>query len=93
MRLSFRQLVDIGVFQMLLFLRLQNGVYHSQANINGGKLCILEKTEGNCISLPISGEGLFDSLYVGERLCIGQNINGGGARIVQIRLDDDFIVP
>ena len=36
----------------------------------------------------IQGEGLFDSLYLGERLRIGQNINGGGAQVVQIRLDE-----
>lgn len=60
-----------------------------QANIQGGKLCIKE----SCIieGLPIKGTGLFDSLYVGERLRIGQNLNGGGARVVQIRLDDDIL--
>ena len=42
--------------------------------------------EGACVDLPIRGEGIFDSLYLSERLRIGQNINGGGARIVQIRL-------
>lgn len=57
-----------------------------QANIQGGKLCLFQKQA--CIDLPIHGEGLFDSLYVGERIRIGQNINGGGARIVQIRLED-----
>ncbi|CAJ1950005.1 unnamed protein product [Cylindrotheca closterium] len=60
-----------------------------QANINGGKLCVHagSNTEGACVGLPIKGEGIFDSLYLGERLRIGQNINGGGARVVQIRLD------
>jgi len=55
-----------------------------QANIQGGKLCL--KDDDLCIGLPIQGVGLFDSLYVGERLRIGQNLNGGGARVVQIRL-------
>jgi hypothetical protein len=55
-----------------------------RASIQGGKLCVLSS---NCIGLPIQGEGIFDSLYLGERLRIGQNINGGGARVVQIRLD------
>ena len=54
------------------------------ANINQGKLCMLENT---CVPLPISGEGLFDGVYVGDRLRIGQNINGGGARVVQLRLE------
>jgi hypothetical protein len=53
------------------------------ANINQGKLCALENS---CVPLPISGEGLFDGVYVGDRLRIGQNINGGGARVVQLRL-------
>eukprot|EP00980_Cylindrotheca_fusiformis_P000768 scaffold184_cov125-Cylindrotheca_fusiformis.AAC.3 len=55
-----------------------------RASIHGGTLCFRQT---NCIGLPIEGEGIFDSLYLGERLRIGQNINGGGARIVQIRLD------
>jgi hypothetical protein len=54
------------------------------ANIFGGKLCAFEDA---CVSLPISGEGLFDGVYLGERLRIGQNINGGGARVVQLRLE------
>ena len=54
------------------------------AHIHGGKLCAFENT---CVSLPISGEGLFDGVYLGERLRIGQNINGGGARVVQLRLE------
>jgi len=63
------------------------------ANINGGKLCLSSSSSsssstGNvvCTKLPIRGEGIFDSIYVGPRLRIGQNINGGGARVVQIRL-------
>jgi hypothetical protein len=39
------------------------------------------------INLPmIRGRGIFDSLYLGDRLRIGRNINGGGARVVQVRL-------
>ena len=56
-----------------------------QANIQGGKLCVAKKDV--CVGLPIQGTGLFDSLYLGQRLRIGQNLNGGGARVVQIRLD------
>lgn len=55
-----------------------------RASIQGGKLCVLSS---NCIGLPIQGAGIFDSLYLGERLRVGLNINGGGARVVQIRLD------
>lgn len=56
-----------------------------RANIEGGKICAFGS---HCIGLPIQGEGLFDSLYLGDRLRIGQNLNGGGARVVQIRLDE-----
>ena len=59
------------------------------ANINGGKLCLYKV---HCIDLPIQGEGLFDSVYLGARLRIGKNINGGGALVVQIRLDDEASV-
>jgi hypothetical protein len=52
------------------------------ANIEGGKLC----WQNSCIALPIHGEGLFDGVYLGERLRIGQNVNGSGARVVQVRL-------
>jgi hypothetical protein len=54
-----------------------------QAHIQGGKLCVSDK----CIRLPIQGEGLFESVYLGERLRIGKNLNGGGARVIQLRLD------
>lgn len=63
-----------------------------EATINGGKLCVgaplSDNTNSNCpIDLPmIKGTGIFDSIYLGDRLRIGQNINGGGARVVQIRL-------
>lgn len=54
-----------------------------KADINTGGLCIGEE---KCIPLPITGEGLFDGVYLGERLRIGQNLNGGGARVVQVKL-------
>jgi hypothetical protein len=60
-----------------------------EANIEGGKMCFASKEPAvNCwIDLPmIKGQGLFDSLYLGDRLRIGQNLNGGGARVVQLRL-------
>ena len=60
-----------------------------QADIQGGKLCVQRIF---CAPLPIQGQGLFDSVYLGERLRVGQNINGGGARIVQIRLDEGVVV-
>ena len=52
-------------------------------DIDSGKLCFSK----NCLPLPISGQGLFDGLYLGKRLRIGQNLNGGGARVVQVRMD------
>ena len=55
------------------------------AQINGGEICW--RSTDACLNLPISGEGLFDSVYLGERLRIGQNINGGGARVVQVKLE------
>lgn len=63
-----------------------------EATINGGKFCVgaplADDTRAHCpIDLPmIQGTGIFDSIYLGDRLRIGQNINGGGARVVQIRL-------
>ena len=66
-----------------------------EATIQGGKLCLdaplpslpAPKTANCPIDLPmIQGTGIFESIYLGERLRIGQNINGGGARVVQIRL-------
>jgi len=55
------------------------------ANIDSGKLCWGKHTDA-CLPLPISGEGLFDGVYLGKRIRIGQNLNGGGARVVQIRV-------
>ena len=65
-----------------------------EASINGGKLCVNGGSvprNNESISCPIDlpmirGEGIFDSVYLGDRLRIGQNINGGGARVVQVRL-------
>lgn len=65
-----------------------------EATIEGGKLCFgssafqPKMASDRCqIDLPmIKGKGIFDSLYLGDRLRIGQNINGGGARVVQLRL-------
>lgn len=56
-----------------------------RASIDTGGLC-LGGGDGKCLPLPIKGEGIFDSVYLGERLRIGQNINGGGARVVQVKL-------
>ena len=60
----------------------KNNMY--QAMIEKGELCYTDA----CIDLPmIQGEGLFESVYLGECLRSGQNINGGGARIVQVKLE------
>jgi len=56
-----------------------------RANIEKGALCVGDGDE-KCIPLPIKGEGIFDGVYLGERLRIGQNINGGGARVVQVKV-------
>lgn len=90
-----------------------------RAIINRGQLCA---RDGPCLPLPISGEGLFDGVYLDERIRIGvpssagvtvtaaihlealqgngfprtahlsfafsgQNLNGGGARVVQVRVE------
>ena len=57
-----------------------------RAEIEGGGLCVGEG-EDECLPLPIHGEGIFDGVYLGRRLRIGQNINGGGARVVQVRVN------
>lgn len=46
-----------------------------RASIDRGELCA---RSGPCLPLPISGEGLFDGVYLGSKLRIGQNLNGGG---------------
>ena len=56
-----------------------------RADITGGGLCV--GADGPCAPLPIRGEGIFDGQYLGARLRIGQNLNGGGARIVQVRVE------
>lgn len=56
-----------------------------RANIEQGGLCIGDESK-RCIPLPIRGEGLFDGVYLGERIRIGQNLNGTGARVVQIKI-------
>ena len=61
------------------------------ATIQRGDMCFFgsgteDESRQMCIPLPIFGVGLFDGLYVGRRLRIGQNLNGGGARVVQVRL-------
>jgi hypothetical protein len=40
--------------------------------------------------LPIEGVGVFESVFLGDRLRIGQNINGGGALAVQVRVQGDL---
>lgn len=71
-------------------LREEDGATRSpkrfRADIDSGRLCLGGGTRA-CLPLPISGVGLFDGVYLGSRLRIGQNLNGGGARIVQVRVD------
>jgi len=57
-----------------------------KANIHKGKMCFCNSVDATCVPLPITGEGLFDGLYLGKRLRIGQNINGGRARVVQVKI-------
>jgi hypothetical protein len=42
-----------------------------------------------CAERPLSGETyrVFEGEYVGPRLRIGQDLNSGGARVVQVRVD------
>jgi hypothetical protein len=54
------------------------------AQIRGGQVCWNGK---EILPLPISGEGIFDGVYLGDRLRIGKNLNGGGARVVQVRMN------
>jgi len=63
-----------------------------QANIQGGALCASVTEKPVCAPLPISGVGLFDSVYLGDRLRIGQNVNGDGALVVQVRMDGSTVV-
>jgi len=57
-----------------------------RADIQKGHLCLGGAADASCLPLPISGQGLFDGLYIGERLRIGQNLNGGGATVVQVKI-------
>lgn len=52
------------------------------ADIDSGALC----APFGCAPLPISGLGEFDGVYLDDRLRVGQNLNGGGARVVQVRV-------
>jgi hypothetical protein len=52
------------------------------ANINRGDICAGKV----CAKLPIEGEGIFDGMYLGERMRIGQNLNGSGALVLQVRV-------
>ena len=71
-----------------------------QADITSGQVCwqqpaaqsrrqssipLVVRSE-SCLDLPIQGMGLFDSLYLGPRLRTLRNINGTGARGIQIRM-------
>ena len=62
------------------------------ADIYRGDLCIggnsLDDNNADilCVKLPISGVGVFNGVYLGERLRIGQSLNGGGAIVVQTKL-------
>ena len=54
-----------------------------RADINAGRICAGPAADAPCVPLPISGVGLFDGVYLGPRLRIGQNLNGGGVRAAQ----------
>ena len=58
-----------------------------RADINDGRICLGSTLAAPCVPLPISGVGLFDGVYLTDELRIGQNLNGGGARIVQVRVE------
>ena len=61
-----------------------------KADITGGALCLsvgggdgvtsAANIARGCVPLPIKGEGVFYGVYLGPRLRIGQNLNGGGVR-------------
>jgi len=52
-----------------------------RADIRRGDLC----AGSFCVKLPIEGIGTFDGVYLGEGIRIGQNLNGSGALVVQVR--------
>eukprot|EP00444_Apocalathium_aciculiferum_P045933 CAMPEP_0183534988 /NCGR_PEP_ID=MMETSP0371-20130417/27248_1 /TAXON_ID=268820 /ORGANISM="Peridinium aciculiferum, Strain PAER-2" /LENGTH=279 /DNA_ID=CAMNT_0025735401 /DNA_START=80 /DNA_END=919 /DNA_ORIENTATION=+ len=55
-----------------------------RANINSGTLDI---GQGSLqVPLPITGLGIFDGVYLDDRLRIGLNLNGTGARVVQVKI-------
>jgi hypothetical protein len=72
-----------GSWHASLDVKEESNVY--VADIDGGQICV-NRGAWCGGSLPIQGQGLFTLPYVGERLRILQNINGGGARGVQIRV-------
>ena len=39
-----------------------------------------------CAPLPTRGDGSFDALYVGPRVRVSQNAEGGGVRTVHVRV-------
>ena len=39
-----------------------------------------------CAPLPTRGDGSFDALYVGPRVRVSQNVEGGGVRTVHVRV-------
>ncbi|VEU39684.1 unnamed protein product [Pseudo-nitzschia multistriata] len=88
-------LVDIRVSGSLREITTTGNRRRFEASIDGGNLCFggslpsgSSAVSGSCpVALPmIRGRGIFESLYLGDRIRIGQNINGGGARVVQVRL-------
>jgi hypothetical protein len=79
----------VEVWGDLMDIEPQNGVQnHSpkrlQANITAGKICGINQKF--CFPLPIQGVGVFESVFLSDRLRIGQNINGGGVLAVQVRV-------
>ena len=68
-----------------------------RADITQGALCgsvtmgsVAKANIGRaCVPLPLRGETyrVFDAQYVGSRIRIGQDLNSGGSRIVQVRVD------
>ncbi len=75
--------LDVRVFGNWEATTGGNSLQRYKAEIHSGQFC---RGPNFCAPLPITGEGLFDSVYLGDRLRIGRNINGGGAVVVQVRL-------
>ena len=65
-----------------------------QADLAQGALCgsitMGSREKANtgrlCGPLPIRGDGSFDLLYVGPRVRVSQNVEGGGVRTVHVRV-------